>query len=682
MPTPPPIRLTACLLLLAGSSGCGLVLDQDPRPDSGTAPDADAGPPPYDGPPVPMSPEECDFFVLAGATGSGESMEDPSGDLVAMADGAGNEGGGAVCVAEAATDGGCRSAAHEGVVTIRRGVTVAGGFVAEDARWTWDQGCKATVRGEAGDAASVIFAADADATSFLSFMSVRSPRDAELGVGVWVIGGGHIIRTLVTAQGTRRGSGIVATNGNSTPAHLPVDIYESAIRLTPDSPEMIGIYSEGGPVAFRHSTITVVDGGGLSGGIALQDSPGSVIGEGSTIDVGSATGNAIAIGVHGYSEGIAIEDNRRIRVADYSSALDDTGSAAIVTGTECSGDVLIEGNQSIIGGGPRGEAETDTAAGIAILGCRATIRGNRRIVGRDTAGIGRAVGVACTGECRIEDNTIVGAEAGAEATDANIGIFIYGAEADIIDNDLGGCGTGMILESGAHCVAIFAIESPRALIASNRVQAGEEGSFNAGVTLWSSTSVEVVNNVIEVPSGIGVYVQDDLHAFAGKNEALIHFNTIAHTGEGGSFAFHGLVVTGSLDPALVRVQNNLARCRPTASTSYAFVRQTQERGVFPPLSHNAIHGCPEPFLWGGVSYSVSALEAAITLDTNTIELSESPFVDDDTDFHLASDADEVINQGYRPDILSTEDDETPEDDFDGDLRLGPPDIGADEVPTE
>ncbi|MBW2464286.1 MAG: hypothetical protein JRH11_21735 [Deltaproteobacteria bacterium] len=658
---PPPRASTLLALVLPCGllavpllGGCGLLLDVDPRPDA-------SGPAIDNTPPL-----SCDYFVFIDGAGTGETMDDANPDLAGTAQRADAEGGGVVCVASRGVPEACEGTTYEDAVDIGRGVTLQGGFLAGQQPWAWDPQCKPTIRGREPSWASVVFIEEADSTSALTYMRVTSPHDVDSNAAVLFFGGGTITNSRIRASAANTAAGVLSSEVG---LGQPIAIIDTDVLVSDAPSAMVAVQLTGHPTTITGSSLKTEGTAVMNTGVVLTDAAGSRIADGNRIVVSQGDEYAVAIAITGMSDGITIEDNGLIRVADSENVDEDAQSAAIITGPDCTGAIRIEGNQEIIGGGPRGVSPTNIAAAIAALGCDVTIRGNRRITGRDEPGVGRAIGVACRSNCLIEDNVIAGAEDGARADTYNIGVLVYQGVADIRRNEIEACaGAGAGL-----CGGVYMHSSMGSVVAANVIQARDLDGLHAGVTLVGS-STEVVNNVIALGSGVGILADSPPDGSPVLNTALIHFNTLVEDRDDGEAGFFTGVSTGTDDPGRFAIHDNLAVC--SSSTGHrTFLHQSTESPAPPDLSHNALYGCAALSNGSlpGMYYNVAELESILLggTTTNTVELDTYPFMG--RDYHLDR------SSPARDAAHSTGD--TPADDIDGDLRDATPDIGADEVVT-
>ncbi|MGD8490615.1 MAG: right-handed parallel beta-helix repeat-containing protein [Anaerolineae bacterium] len=431
--------------------------------------------------------------------------------------------------------------------------------------------------------------------------------------------------------------------------------------------------ADGVDATFECLTITRGDATGAGGGGPLgYDVGGGIYSRNGNLvvshcvirdSVASRTGIAWGggIGVHG---GTAMLRGNRIQGNTASTASNGYGGGVYLRemdAAEVSGNILRDNTASTVasgygyGGGLAAHFGAVTLHDNVVYNNTAHYGGGLWTVGHSALSVQSTIR-----DCQIYSNT---------AADYGGGIYAgYGDDLALAGNDLhhnqAGLGGGAYLTSvpggeltgnrlytntADYGAGLYLILSDGATLTGNYIYDNQAAGLAGGLWIYSSTGVRLANNMIVGNQLTGGGDGAGVHLYNNSTAEFLHTTLANNQGGGGQ----GLYIADSSTAALTNtlVAGNAVGIQVGAGCSAAM----------------------EATLWGAGSWSNgtdSVVDGTATFDPGTVVLSGDPaFVDAvQGDYHIgpASDAREA---GLVTSVLI---------DFDGQARLGMPDIGADE----
>jgi hypothetical protein len=398
-----------------------------------------------------------------------------------------------------------------------------------------------------------------------------------------------------------------------------------------------GIYSRNGDLVVSHcvinDSVASRTGIGWGGGIG-------VYGGTATLRDNRIQGNTASTASNGYGGGVYLREMDAAEVG--GNTLVDNTASTVVSGYG-------------YGGGIGAQFGAVTLHDNVVYNNTAHYGGGLWIVGHSALPVQSTIR-----DCQIYSNT---------AADYGGGIYAgYNDDLALADNDLhhnqGGLGGGAYLTSVAggsltgnrvrsntadYGAGLYLISSDGAMLAGNYIYDNRTAGLAGGLWIYSSTGVRLANNMIVANQVTGGGDGAGVHLYNNSTAEFLHTTLASNLGGGGQ----ALYISDNSAAALTNtlVAGNDVGIQLAAGCSAAM----------------------EATLWGAGSWANgtdSVVDGTATFDPGTVVLSGDPaFVDaaqGDTHIGPASDAREA---GLVTSVLI---------DFDGQARLGAPDIGADE----
>ncbi len=615
----------------------------------------------------------CDRYVVHGIMGNGLSPTTPAPTIsvAIMSVPAGTTA--RVCVAANADASSlCLAANYPEAVMMREGVSVFGGY--DPTAWTrGNPACTTTIT----------------ATTALGVYFTHGMTNATQIDGFTILGAGNLAGATTSAAVTIQEGATVTNNiitGAASPTSIGVNLVApSAVAARP----LIALNTiRGGTgtlvinsIGIRSSLLageiranTVIAGGaatGVSIGIELLNSPGTVIVDNPSITSGTAPATE-AIHAIGDLTGVLITRNSIVSGAPLVGS---TIPARGVFFEMCTAGVgTIFANANISGG-----TAATPAIGVDIINCRASVDSNAQIIGKTTGG-SEATGVRCGGTmavCNIQRNLRLVGFGGSGAGVTGRGVYVAsGALATVKDNrGIASC-TG---PGSTTCQGLMIDAAATGTVVDGNLVDIQRGTWAVGI-LTRGTISTVSNNLVFANASTGILIDPR----AGPSfEPVVHSNTVVGPAMpgGSALAATNLIVTdneGISTPPVGVFRNNNAVCLGATTNRFAFA----EYGGFADprvFENNNLWGCDTLYRNSdGATPATMLLTSLATINTladvpvDGNNISFDPLFVSATDWHL---------QPTSPLIDAGTASGAPFFDFEGQLRPARPrfDIGCDEV---